>query len=150
MSTSETCVTSIINIPGNAKILPTIINAEVDTPALIANTRIRFLKAEIINKYFCDVNIIVDKIKAKIINLIVLDDGGDDTDSIIFNFSNNDLVSGKLRRTHNFQKLAIDVSVFDNINKEVMIGVEIIDLNTIELDFSRANITGVWKLLIEK
>jgi hypothetical protein len=150
MPTSEACFASIIEESGSAKIIPVFISADIDTPALFAEKRIRNIKANIINNPYCGVTIRVEKIQAKIINLIVLSSGGDDTDSIIFNFSNNDLVNGKLRRVHNFQKLAVDISVFDNINKEVMIGVEIIDLNTIELDFSRANINGVWKLLIEK
>ena len=77
-------------------------------------------------------------------------DGGSEMASLIFNFSQSDLLNGKLRKVHNFNQSVVDVSVINNVGSEIMVSLEIINSNTIELDFSRVQIDGVWQLLIEK
>lgn len=90
---------------------------------------------------------------AKIANVIVLENGdsggGDDENmSITYNFTAADLTDGKLTKTHNRNRL-VDVSVFNDAGKEIMVGVDVLNLNQFTLDLRRATVNGVWKILVE-
>jgi hypothetical protein len=74
----------------------------------------------------------------------------DEIKSVIFSFSQSDIINGKLVRTHNLNSEVIDVSVIDDENISVGINYNVINSNTVEIDFTAILITGVWKVLIEK
>ena len=91
---------------------------------------------------------------ATIADILVIETGGDGGDpdmpqSITFSFSAGDIADGRLIKTHNFNKSVVDVSVIDSNNKEVMVGLEILSPNAIALDFTRVQVNGIWKVLIE-
>ncbi len=74
--------------------------------------------------------------------------------SILLYVSQSDIdasVNNIVRKLHNLNTTYVDVSVFDQNNKEIMLGLTIVNANVIDLDFSRISIpTGVnWKILVE-
>lgn len=85
---------------------------------------------------------------AKIVDTYVINEV---STSIIFNFTQADLVNGKLVRSHNFGQSVVDVSISTNLGKEIEAGVNYFSANVVEIDFTRCQpLTGVWSILIEK
>jgi hypothetical protein len=89
--------------------------------------------------------------KAKLIELLSIDSVGGmvSSKSTIFPFVSNDLVNGKLKKTHGWATTAIDVTVVDNLGREIEFSSTVSSMD-VEVDFSRATITGTWQLLLER
>lgn len=124
------------------------------TDGNIAEARIlnSFSTAKIITT-FSTLRVSTKPITAKIANVLVLDSGdsgggNDDDMSITYSFTANDLVDGKITKTHNKNKY-VDVSVFDESGTEIMVGLDILNLNQVVIDLGRAIPTGVWRVLID-
>lgn len=117
------------NIGGNLK--QNKLNADIKYEDISAKIKNSLIGSEIIDK------------------LVIYYDDNSNMNSVIFNFTASDLVNNKLTKTHNLNKTLVDVSVFDNTDTEVMVGLNIINNNSVELDFSRVTVTGTWKLMIE-
>lgn len=90
-------------------------------------------------------------ISSKLIEVIQISGGqtGGTVTSISYTFTTNDLVNRKLTKTHSYGTNELDITIIDNLGKEIEFS-SVVTATTVEVDFARANITGNWKLLIEK
>lgn len=142
-------MTTLIKKNIQAKLKDNNIEATINRLNIQVHPGFRGIKIEL--KGFSQAALLKSKpITIKIVTTYKIESGVGGVQSIIYNFTINDLIDNKLRRTHNFNQGIVDASVIDNVGQEIMVGAEIINDNIIELDFSRADIQGVWKLLIEK
>jgi hypothetical protein len=80
---------------------------------------------------------------------ITLDSGVEMSNSLAFPFSSNDLVNLKLKKYHGWNTTAIDITVIDNVGKEIEISSQV-DNQYVEIDLTRCTISGNWTLLVEK
>lgn len=71
-----------------------------------------------------------------------------DGESMRVQFVASDIVNGNLTIAHAFNRTDLDVTVFDNANNIVNLGVRVL-FNSIIIDLSRVNIAGIWRVLIE-
>lgn len=95
-------------------------------------------------------NVFLNKkcISAKKLDFVYIG-SSDDVNSVIFNFTQDDIVGGKLTRTHNLNSPIVDISIIDQNGVEIMTQHKILNNNTVESDFSNINVVGVWKILFE-
>lgn len=94
--------------------------------------------------------ILENKLSAKIVEVVVIESGVSDINSISFTFTQNDIVDNKLTKYHGLNSPIVDVSITDNMNNEIMLGLHIINTNNVEIDFTRVQVIGTWRCLIEK
>jgi hypothetical protein len=88
-------------------------------------------------------------LSAKIVKIFRLDSGVSDLDSRTFSFSANDLVNNKYKVNHGLNTKALDVTVIDNLGKEIEVTSQV-DISFVEIDLNRCTIINNWILLVEK
>lgn len=60
------------------------------------------------------------------------------------------IVNNKLTIYHGFNQREVDLSVFDDSGVDISVPYIPIDVNRIELDFTRIDVNGTWSYLVER
>lgn len=88
------------------------------------------------------------RLTAKRLDFVYIGDSSN-VNSVIFSFTQDDIVNGKLIRTHNLNSPIVDVSIIDNNGVEIMTQHRVLNDNSVESDFSNVVVNGTWKILFE-
>lgn len=143
---SDATIKSVINIEAGVQInqLSCQIRNDIQTTHRI---RFREISAKCLD-FISNVYAKIKCISAKRLDFVYIG-SSDEVKSVIFNFTQDDIIGGKLIRTHNLDSPIVDVSIIDSNGIEIMTQHIILNNNTVESDFSSINVIGTWKILFE-